>query len=122
MLLGYLPLALSRPFPKIGLLQFLRKASSFILLPNRELISLRGCAATEFLQGLMTNDARLIEHRNSLMYSLFLNVKVFKYLNSLSNQKAHCSRIICQLVVLEFYSFLWFLCLKIISLNGIDAA
>lgn len=58
----------------MGLLRFLRKAS-FFPLPNRELISLRGCATIDFLQGLMTNDARLIEPKNSLIYSLFLNVK-----------------------------------------------
>ncbi|VDK36632.1 unnamed protein product [Taenia asiatica] len=75
MLLGHLPLPLSRPPHKIGLLQFLREASSFFLLPNRELISLRGCATAEFLQGLMTNDVRLIEPKNCLLYSLFLNVK-----------------------------------------------
>eukprot|EP00108_Taenia_solium_P002373 TsM_000775000 transcript=TsM_000775000 gene=TsM_000775000 len=75
MFLGHLPLPLSRPLHKIGLLQFLREASSFFLLPNRELISLRGYATAEFLQGLMTNDVRLIEPKNCLLYSLFLNVK-----------------------------------------------
>ncbi|KAL5103283.1 hypothetical protein TcWFU_008203 [Taenia crassiceps] len=75
MLLRHLPLTLSRSFPKIGLFQFLRKASSFFALPNRELISLRGFATAALLQGLMTNDVRLIEPKNSLMYSLFLNVK-----------------------------------------------
>ncbi|KAH9278458.1 putative transferase CAF17 -like protein, mitochondrial [Echinococcus granulosus] len=74
MLLRHLSLSRSRVLPKMGLLRFLRKAS-FFPLPNRELISLRGCATIDFLQGLMTNDARLIEPKNSLIYSLFLNVK-----------------------------------------------
>ncbi|CDI98050.1 protein of unknown function DUF1279 [Echinococcus multilocularis] len=74
MLLRHLSLSRSRVLSKIGLLRFLRKAS-FFPLPNRELISLRGYATIDFLQGLMTNDARLIEPKNSLIYSLFLNVK-----------------------------------------------
>ncbi|VDO09792.1 unnamed protein product [Rodentolepis nana] len=52
-----------------------RNVSSFFPLKTRELISIRGGATLDFLQGLMTNDARCLECKPSVLFSLFLNVK-----------------------------------------------
>ena len=76
MMLGYLSMLRSQMFLRTNF----RNISSFFPLTNRELISLRGCATIDFLQGLMTNDARLLEPVNSILYSLFLNIRVNNYL------------------------------------------
>ncbi len=65
--------------------------ASFFRLPKRELIGLRGPTSPEFLQGLMTNDIRLLEKANSLMYALFLNVKVSENDNCRKFQSFFCN-------------------------------
>nr|CDS26565.1 protein FAM76A [Hymenolepis microstoma] len=75
MLIAYWYRPFRRTVSNLPAIFLTRNVSSFFPLKTRELISIRGRATLDFLQGLMTNDARRLECKSSIIFSLFLNVK-----------------------------------------------
>lgn len=52
----------------------------------RSLISIKGKESAKFLQGLTTNDIRLLNDNNRIQYSMILNTKVNFYSNFSKNK------------------------------------